>query len=83
VQPAHLGKGNNPSSIHDSPRFRSVLGQKQGVSGIGDPIGGVATATDRYNSLAMLVCRRGETLAQLLTRLDQAIDKGLARRRLH
>jgi predicted RNase H-like HicB family nuclease len=25
----------------------------------------------------MLVRRRGETLAQLLTRLDQAIDKGL------
>jgi hypothetical protein len=35
----------------------------------------VAIATDGHNSLAMLVRRRGETLAQLLTRLDLAIAK--------
>jgi hypothetical protein len=46
------------------------------------PIGCVATATDEHNSLAMLVRRRGETLAQLLTRLDLAIAKE-HRRRLH
>ena len=45
--------------------------------GVLRPVGCVATATDGYNSLAMLVRRRGETLAQLLTRLDQAIDKAL------
>jgi hypothetical protein len=38
--------------------------------------GCIATATDRHNCLAMLVRRRGETLAQQLA-LDQAIDKAL------
>ena len=41
------------------------------------PIGCVAVAADEHNSLAMLVRRDGETLAQLLTRLDQAIAKAL------
>ena len=39
------------------------------------PIGCVAIANDDHNTLAMLVRRKGETLIQLLTRLDQAIDK--------
>ncbi|MFZ0898730.1 MAG: hypothetical protein WB616_01560 [Candidatus Sulfotelmatobacter sp.] len=34
-------------------------------------------ATDEDNSLAMLLRRPGETLAQLLAPLDQAIDKAL------
>ena len=41
------------------------------------PVGCVAVAADGHNSLAMLVRRDGETLAQLLTRLDQAIAKAL------
>ena len=41
------------------------------------PIGCVAVAADENNSLAMLVRRDGETLAQLLTRLDQAIAKAI------
>lgn len=41
------------------------------------PIGGVAVASDEHNALAMLVRRNGETLAQLLTRLDQAVGKAL------
>ena len=36
-----------------------------------------STATDGHNCLAMLVRRRGETLTQLLTRLDLAIAKAL------
>lgn len=40
-------------------------------------VGCVATATDEDNCLAMLVRRRGETLAQLLARLDLAIHKAL------
>ena len=39
------------------------------------PVGCVAAATDGHNCLAMLRRRDGETLAQLLTRLDQAIAK--------
>jgi hypothetical protein len=42
-----------------------------------DTAAGIATATDGDNCLSMLVRRRGETFAQLLTRLDQAIDKAL------
>jgi hypothetical protein len=39
------------------------------------PVGCIATAADEDRCLAMLVRRRGETLGQLLTRLDRAIDK--------
>jgi len=39
------------------------------------PIGCVATACDDDITMAMLVRRKGETLLQLLTRLDQAIAK--------
>jgi hypothetical protein len=35
----------------------------------------VAVATDGHNTLAMLKRRPGETLTQLLTRLDQAIER--------
>jgi len=41
------------------------------------PIGCVATAADDDCTYAMLVRRRGESLSQLLVRLDQAIDKAL------
>lgn len=41
------------------------------------PIGCVATAADEDRCLAMLVRRRGETLGQLLTRLDRAIGKAI------
>jgi len=39
------------------------------------PVGCVAISTDGHNTLAMLKRREGETLAQLLTRLDLAIGK--------
>ena len=42
------------------------------------PVGCVATAADEDCTYAMLVRRRGETLEQLLVRLDQAIYKALA-----
>jgi hypothetical protein len=41
------------------------------------PVGCVAIANDGHNTLAMLVRRNGETLAQILARLDQAIAKAL------
>jgi hypothetical protein len=43
-----------------------------------DLAGCIATAADRDRTLAMLVRRRGETLTQLLTRLDQAIHKAIS-----
>jgi hypothetical protein len=39
------------------------------------PMGCVAVAHDGHNSLAMLTRRKGESLIQLLVRLDQAIAK--------
>ena len=38
------------------------------------PIAGAATAVNEAQNLAMLVRRDGETLEQLLLRLDRAID---------
>jgi len=38
-----------------------------------EPVGGVATAIDGSNCLAMLVRRDGETFLQLLQRLDLAV----------
>ena len=59
------------------PNLAQLITDGEITVGILRPVGCVATATDGYNSLAMLVRRRGETLAQLLTRLDQAVDKAL------
>jgi len=43
--------------------------------GVVRPLGCVAVANDEDNCMAMLVRRKGETLAQLLARLDLAIGK--------
>jgi hypothetical protein len=40
-------------------------------------VGCIATAADEDCTYAMLLRRRGETLPQLLIRLDQALDKAL------
>lgn len=63
-----------PASL---PNLAELITYGEITVGVLRPIGCVATATDGHNCLAMLVRRRGETLAQLLARLDQAIDKAL------
>ena len=57
------------------PNIAELIAHGEITIGVLRPIGCVATASDRHNSLAMLVRRRGETLTQLLTRLDLAIAK--------
>lgn len=52
-----------------------VDGEGQITLGALYPIRCVAIANDGHNSLAMLVRRDGETLTQLLIRLDAAIAK--------
>ena len=42
-----------------------------------NPVGVVAIANDEHNALAMLRRRPGESLAELLRRLDAAIDLAL------
>ncbi len=59
------------------PNIADLISDGEITVGVLRPVGCVATASDGHNCLAMLVRRRGETLAQLLTRLDQAIDKAL------
>jgi hypothetical protein len=63
------------SVILPLPNIADLIADGQITIGEMYPIGCVAVANDGHNSLAMLRRREGETLAQLLTRLDQAIAK--------
>jgi len=68
--------GKNPAVPSLSlPNIAELIADGEITFGVLRPIGCIATATDGHNCLAMLVRRRGETLAQLLVRLDQAIGK--------
>ena len=57
------------------PYIAELIKDGEITVGVLRPIGCVATACDEDSNLAMLVRREGETLAQLLTRLDLAIAK--------
>ena len=58
----------------DLPNIEELVdGEGQITIGALYPIRCVAIANDGHNSLAMLVRREGETLTQLLIRLDAAI----------
>ena len=63
-----------PASL---PNIAELIANGEITIGVLSPVGCVAIATDGHNTLAMLHGRRGETLAQLLARLDQAIAKAL------
>ncbi|MGH7186968.1 MAG: hypothetical protein ACREIB_11925, partial [Pseudomonadota bacterium] len=63
-----------PASL---PNIAKLITYGEITVGVLRPVGCVATATDEDQCLAMLVRRRGESFAQLLTRLDQAIEKAL------
>lgn len=41
------------------------------------PVGCVAVANDQHNALAMLKRQPGESFAELLQRLDQAIERAI------
>lgn len=67
-----------------SHRFPPLPNIESLIDGDGDitigrvgPIPCAATACDEHQSLAMLVRRDGETLGQLLMRLETAIDKAI------
>ena len=57
------------------PNIAHLMGYGDITVGQQRPIGCIATACDEDQCLAMLVRRKGETLLQLLTRLDEAIAK--------
>jgi len=57
------------------PNIAHLMGYGDITVGQQRPIGCFATACDEDQCLAMLVRRKGKTLLQLLTRLDEAIAK--------
>jgi hypothetical protein len=57
------------------PHVAELIKDGEITVGVLRPVGCIATASDGHNCLAMLVRRKGETLAQLLARLDLAIAK--------
>lgn len=67
---------SNSASLHNLPNIEQLVdGAGQITIGAIHPLRCVAIANDGHSSLAMLVRRDGETLTQLLTRLDAAIAK--------
>jgi hypothetical protein len=64
------------SNLPDLPYINEIIELGGITIGIIPPVGEcVAVAHEGRNNLAMLVRRKGETLAQLLTRLDLAIGR--------
>ncbi|MGB7547619.1 MAG: hypothetical protein WBM14_07715 [Terracidiphilus sp.] len=67
---------SSTTSLPDLPNIEQLVdGEGQITIGAIHPLRCVAIANDGHNSLAMLVRRDGETMAQLLVRLDAAIAK--------
>jgi hypothetical protein len=60
------------------PHLADLIDEGEITVGVVEPVGCVATAVDGSNCLAMLVRREGESLAQLLTRLDLAVGLAFA-----
>jgi hypothetical protein len=68
----------SPAEVLESlPNIEELIAYGEVTLGVLHPIGCVATAADEDRCLAMLVRHRGETLGQLLTRLDRAIHKAI------
>ncbi len=55
------------------PHLADLIDYGEITIGTLEPVGGVATAVDGSNCLAMLARRDGETFLELLQRLDQAV----------
>ncbi|TFG86853.1 MAG: hypothetical protein E4H18_03965 [Hyphomicrobiales bacterium] len=67
---------SSATSLPDLPNIEQLIdGDGQITIGAIHPLRCVAIANDGHNSLAMLVRRDGETLTNLLIRLDAAIAK--------
>ena len=79
-----LVKESQPRSVEKAAAGSSPLSNiaelirhGQITVGVIRPMGCVAIANDAHQSLAMLVRRKGESLPQLLERLDLAVGKAL------
>jgi hypothetical protein len=65
--------GSSTVDILSLPNIAELIEYGEITIGVVRPVGCVAVATDEANCLAMLKRRDGETLAQLLVRLDLAV----------
>ena len=79
-----LVKESRPRSVEKAanglsalPNIAELIRHGQITVGVIRPMGCVAIANDAHQSLAMLVHRKGESLPQLLERLDLAVGKAL------
>ena len=79
-----LVKESRPRSIEQAAtglptlsNIAELIRHGQITVGVIRPIGCVAIANDAYQSLAMLVRRKNESVPQLLERLDLAVGKAL------
>jgi hypothetical protein len=70
-------KAESSGAALSIPNIAQLIDDGEITIGMLRPVGCVATAADEPCNYAMLVRRREESLFQLLTRLDQAIDKAL------
>ncbi len=69
-------RDDDGACVHaELPHIATLIADGEITVGILNPVGCVAVATGGHNTLAMLKRRPGETLTQLLTRLDQAIER--------
>ena len=68
-------KMDGTGSLWELPHIAGLIQYGEITVGVVRPVGCVALASDADTTLAMLARRKGETLAQLLTRLDLAIAK--------
>jgi hypothetical protein len=66
---------NSVDASSNLPHIAELICDGQITIGVVHPVGCVAAASDGHNAMAMLRRRKGESLLQLLTRLDQAIAK--------
>jgi hypothetical protein len=66
---------NSVNAPVNLPHVAELINDGEITIGVLRPVGCVATACNEDSTLAMLVRRKGESLLQLLTRLDQAIAK--------
>ena len=69
----------NTSGVVSSylPNIADLISYGHITVGVFRPTGCIAIATDGNDTLAMLLRRPDETMAQLLARLDQAINKAV------
>jgi len=70
-------KAKSATPAWSLPNIAHLIEDGEITIGMLRPVGCVATAADEDCTYAMLVRRRGESFVQLLSRLDQAIEKAL------